>query len=363
MQIKAAVFEQREQPFALRDLELADPGPGELLVEILACGICHTDIGMQAFHPLPSVLGHEGCGRVLSCGPNVQKLKPGDLVVLTFGSCGDCGNCTRDLPSHCDHMMTLNFSGKNPQGALTLATQDGEGVHGSFFCQSSFATHALVTERNAIRIDDPAAPPDLLAPLGCGVQTGAGAVINTLNVEPGSSFVCFGSGAVGLSGIMAAKLRGCETIIAVDINPDRLTLAEELGATHCLKGQDNPTEQILEITGSGADYALETAGTVDTFHASISCTRMGGHTGIVTIPNWMEGFHFKGADLALGRTVTGVLEGSSRPEQFIPQLYDWYREGQLPLDRLVTRYPFEDINQALHDLENGTSVKPVLLMQ
>lgn len=362
MQIRAAVFEQRSQPFVLRDLELSGPGEGELIVEVLATGICHTDIGMQAFHPLPSVLGHEGCGRVLECGAGVKNLKPGDLVVLTFGSCGSCHNCHRDLPSHCEHMMALNFGGKSANGELTLKTADGQGVHGSFFSQSSFASHALVTERNAIAIDDPAASPAMLAPLGCGVQTGAGAIINTLKVEAGSSLVCFGVGAVGLSGIMAAKLQGCKTIIAVDINPQRLSLAEDLGATHSLIGDGSVVEAIAELTGGGADYALETAGTVDTFHSAIACTRMGGHTAIVTIPNWAEGFHFKGADLALGRSVTGVLEGSSRPHQFIPQLYQWFCQGQLPLDRLVKQYAFADINQALADLEQGLAIKPVLMM-
>lgn len=362
MRITAAVFEQRNEPFALRNLELASPGDGELIVEILATGICHTDLGMQAFHPTPSVLGHEGCGRVIECGPGVKTLSKGDLVVLTFGSCGSCGNCHRDLPSHCEHMMALNFGGKSPSGELTLKTEDGEGVHGSFFSQSSFASHALVTERNAITISDPDASPAMLAPLGCGVQTGAGAVTNTLDVGQGSSFVCFGVGAVGLSGIMAAKLRGCETIIAVDLHKDRLDLALELGATHVLEGNPEAGKAITELTKGGADYALETAGTLDTFHNAISCTRMGGHTAIVTVPNWAEGFHFNAADLALGRTVTGVLEGSSRPQQFIPQLYEWFQQGQMPLDKMVKEYPFNDINQALKDLESGKTIKPVLVL-
>lgn len=362
MKIRAAVFEDRGQPFAFHDLELNPPGPDELVVEVLASGICHTDIGMQAFHPVPSVLGHEGCGRVIECGSRVSNLTPGDLVVLTFGSCGRCGNCSRNLPSHCDQMMALNFGGTAPNGELTLKTGTGEGVHGSFFSQSSFATHALVTERNAIAISDSTAPLEVLAPLGCGVQTGAGAVTNVLNPEPGAGLVCFGTGAVGLSAIMAAKIRGCDPIIAVDLHDSRLKLASDLGATHLLRGDKNPQQAILDLFPGGVDLAFDSAGTVDTFHASIACTRMGGHSATAAMPGWQEGFHFHGQALALGRTMTGVLEGSSRPQEFIPQLYQWYLNGDLPVDRMVTRYPFDQINKALTDLKDGSAIKPVLLM-
>ncbi len=362
MLINAAVFEAKDQPFVVRSLQLAEPRDDELIVEILAVGICHTDIGIQAHHVTPSVLGHEGCGRVLTCGPGVSRVSEGDLVALTFGYCGACSNCQRDMPSHCNNMMALNFGGVRDDGQTTLQTTSAEPVYGSFFSQSSFASHGLVTERNAVRITPDTASPAILAPLGCGVQTGTGAVINTLAAQPGMGFVCFGVGAVGLSAIMGAKIAGCDPIIAIDVNNTRLQLAADLGASACVEAGSDVLSALRQRWPDGLDLALDTAGTVDTFHAAIACTRMGGHTGVVTVPNWMEGFHFKASDLALGRTVTGVLEGSSRPHEFLPQLYRWYTEGKLPVDKLIQTYAFEDINEALQDLDSGRAIKPVLML-
>lgn len=361
MKIQAALLTEPGKPFELKELTLADPIGDELVVRISSCGICHTDIGVQSHVPSPVVLGHEGTGIIERCGPDVSRLKEGDRVALSFGYCGDCKSCSADMPSHCVDMMSLNFSGFNNRGETTLKDAGDQAVHGSFFSQSSFASHALVNERNAVRVPDNM-PESLIGPLGCGVQTGAGAVINTLAATAGSSFVCFGVGAVGLSAVMAAKIVGCDTIIAIDINPERLTLAAELGATHTLNaGKDNLAE-VEAITAGGADFSLDTAGTVDTFHAVIACLRMGGHAGVCIVPNWLEGFHFTASTLALGRTVTGILEGSSRPHEFIPQLCAWYEAGQLPVDRLIKTYPFEAINDALADLEHGRVIKPVLLM-
>ncbi|MEM8983355.1 MAG: NAD(P)-dependent alcohol dehydrogenase [Pseudomonadota bacterium] len=358
--ITAAVLEAPGEPLAFKSLALAEPGPDEVWVQVLATGICHTDIGVQAFHPLPAVLGHEGCGDVLRCGSDVTTLSPGDRVVITFDSCGSCRNCRNDQPSHCEDVVALNFSGVRSDGSTTLL--DGStAVHGSFFGQSSFATVALCNIRNAIPVKK-TADPTLLAPLGCGIQTGAGAVINTLGVTPGSSLVCFGIGAVGASAVMAAVDIGCEYVIAVDINAERLALAEELGASHCLPSDASVVESIRELTGGGVDYAFETAGVEQTFHNAIACTRIGGHTALAAIPNWMEGFHFRAGDLAMGRTVTGVLEGSSVPHTFIPTLYQMIEQGRLPIEKLIKTYPFSDINRALEDLEAGRVVKPVLTM-
>ena len=359
--VTAAVLVTPNQPFDFRDLELTDPAADEILVRIRATGICHTDIGIQPHHPLPAVLGHEGCGDVLRVGSAVTGLAPGDRVVLTFDSCGNCRTCAADRPAHCQNVLALNFAGVRSDGTTTLTDPASGAVHGSFFGQSSFATLALANERNAVRVStdiDPA----LLAPLGCGIQTGAGTVINTLAATAGSSLVCFGIGAVGASAIMAAVLRGCTTIVAVDINAERLELARSLGATHTLLNGSGALARIRELTGGGADYAFDTAGTTRTFHDAIACTRIGGHTALAAIPNWQEGFHFHASDLALGRTVTGVLEGSSQPHRFIAQLVDWMTAGQLPVERLVRTYPFADINQALDDLRHSRVVKPVVLM-
>ncbi|MEO0575684.1 MAG: NAD(P)-dependent alcohol dehydrogenase [Pseudomonadota bacterium] len=359
MKIRAAVLERANAPMQLASLTLAAPGPQEVLVAVSHVGVCHTDIGVQATHPLPAVLGHEGAGEVVACGEAVDELSVGDRVVMTYGSCGVCRNCTEDLPSHCFDIPTLNFSGLTQQGGTTLRATDGRAVHGSFFYQSSFASHALAHQRNTIKVPDDL-PAEVLAPLGCGVQTGVGAVVNTLRVSAGSTFVCMGAGSVGLSAVMAAKMVGCSKIIAVDTNADRRKIAKGLGATHVLNGDDSVVGEIVAMTGGGADFCFESAGAVATFHAAIECVRMGGHVGLAAVPNWVEGFHFHPGALAMGRTVTGVLEGSSRAKHFIPKMCEWVRKGLLPVHEIVTLYDFENINDALEDLENGRVIKPVL---
>ncbi|MEM9529349.1 MAG: NAD(P)-dependent alcohol dehydrogenase [Pseudomonadota bacterium] len=361
MKIQGAVLEAPGQPLSWQTLELDDPGPDEVSVRVTSVGICHTDIGIQAHHPLPAVLGHEGSGIVEQVGSAVTNLTAGDRVVLTFGSCGDCRNCHADLPSHCFNMMALNFSGLNGAGETTLRDQGNRPVHGSFFSQSSFATHALANERNAIRMPREA-DHVLLAPLGCGVQTGVGAVMNTLKATAGASIVVIGVGAVGLSAVMGAALLDLDPIIAIDIRPERLALAREMGATHTLESSETVLEAIVDLTGGGADFSFDTAGTEQTFHLNLKSLRQGGHGALAAIPNWMEGFHFFASDLALGRTLSGVLEGSSRPHTFIPQLYEWIEQGRLPVEKMIRTYPAAQINEALRDLEAGTAVKPVLVM-
>lgn len=357
----AAVLHAADKPLSIDELRLADPEPKEILVKLLACGVCHTDIGIQSFHPTPAVLGHEGCGEIVRCGSEVEQLQPGDIVALTFDSCGACRNCKTDQPSHCERVLEVNFGGQRLDGSTTLADGDGNVVHGSFFGQSSFATLALANERNAVKLAANVRP-EIAAPLGCGVQTGAGAILNTLDAEPGSSFACFGIGAVGASAIMAAVIRGVSPIIAIDINPTRLALAEALGATHTLTGGRSMTTDIQAIVRGGVDYAFDTAGTEQTFHDAIASTKVGGHTALAAVPQWEKGFHFVPNQLALGRTVTGVLEGSSQPQRFIPQLYEWYEAGRLPIDQLIRTYAFADINTAIEDLHHGRVIKPVLLM-
>ncbi|MFK8053425.1 MAG: NAD(P)-dependent alcohol dehydrogenase [Woeseiaceae bacterium] len=361
MKTRAAVLHKHGESMQLENLELAVPTADEVIVQISHVGICHTDIGAQKSQPLPAVLGHEGTGVVIECGDAVDDLAIGDRVVLTYGSCGNCRNCQAELPSHCEQMPALNFSGYSPDGQTTLQDSKGNAVHGSFFYQSSFASHAIANQRNAIKVPDDL-PPELLAPLGCGVQTGVGAVVNTLSVPAGSSMVCIGVGSVGLSAVMAAKMVGCTTIIAVDREPSRLEMAEALGATHVLPGNDETVAAVHQITSGGADYCFESAGNVATFHAAIESVRMGGHVGLAAVPEWAKGFHFYPGPLAMGRTITGVLEGSSVAKTFIPKLCDWLRDGSLPLHNIVQTYAFDDINSAIRDLDAGRVIKPVLML-
>jgi len=363
MKVTAAVLRKAGEPFVLEELDLEAPRRGEVLVQVVATGVCHTDIGVQHIMPLPIVLGHEGAGIVEAVGEGVEKVAKGDWVVLTFGSCGHCPRCSAGVPAHCHNMRQLQFSGARVDGSATLH-RDGEVIHGAFFQQSSFATYALATERNVVRVDNPDVPLELLGPLGCGVQTGAGAVLNTLDVRAGASIAVMGAGSVGISAIMAARLAGCAQIIAVDTNPHRLALAQEVGATDILEVDDGGVaERIRDLTGTGADFSLETAGVVQSFNDSIACLGMGGTCAIVTVPNHGGSFEFSAREILTGgRKVVGVLEGESLPDTFIPQLIESYAQGRFPMDRLATYYPFEQINQAVADSVSGKTIKPILRM-
>ncbi len=363
MKVTAAVLRKAGEPFALEDVELDGPQENEVLVRIVATGVCHTDIGVQHIMPLPVVLGHEGAGVVEAVGSGVTKVAPGDRVVLTFGSCGGCGRCAAGVPSHCENMRQLQFSGARLDGTPTLRRGD-EVIHAAFFQQSSFATYALATQRNVVRIDNPDVPLELLGPLGCGIQTGAGAVLNSLGATAGSTIAVMGVGSVGLSGVMAARLAGSARIIAVDVNKARLDLARELGATDIIDaGKGDVAQRIRDLTRIGVDLTLETAGTVQSFHDAIACLGMGGTCAIVTVPNHGAPFEFNARDILTGgRRVVGVLEGESLPDTFIPQLVDFYAQGRFPMDRLATYYPFDRINDAVADSLAGVTVKPILRM-
>ncbi|MFI5529587.1 NAD(P)-dependent alcohol dehydrogenase [Kitasatospora sp. NPDC051853] len=364
----AAVVRGPGEPFRLEPVLLEEPRPDEVLVEVAAAGICHTDLSVRAGHtpgPLPAVLGHEGVGTVRRTGRAVTGLRPGQQVVLTFASCGLCPDCRTARPIRCEHWPRLNlFGGARADGSPTLRAADGSPLHGHFFGQSSFATHALVTERNAIPV--PAGiPPRLLAPFGCGVQTGAGAVFNVLRPEVGSTLVVFGAGAVGLAAVLAARLTPLTGLVAVDVRPDRLELARELGATAVVDATaEDPVEAVRRVTGGrGAEYTLETSGRLAALGQAVGALAVGGTCAVVGAPP-------RGSELALDvpglldRTprIVGVNQGASLPGRFLPALVELHRTGRLPLDRLVRTYPFAEIERAAAAAEAGEVVKPVLVM-
>lgn len=349
------------QPPALESLELDAPRADEVLVRIEACGVCHTDLIAPAVFGTPTVLGHEGAGVVLATGAQVASVRAGDRVALTFGSCGTCGSCVDGAPAYCAHAHELQFGGHRLDGSGTLMSAAGP-VRGAFFQQSSFATHAIATARNVVRIPD-ALPFELAAPLGCGIITGAGTVLNALRCEPGSALAVFGSGSVGLSAVMAARLAGCGTIIAVDVNPQRLALARELGATHTLDAREGDVvARIHALTRGGARYSIESAGADQTFRDAIDCLAKRGICALLTVPNLGQPIEYAPLPILLGRTVTGVLEGASVPQEFIPRLAQLYLEGLLPYDRLVSRYSFGDLPRALADASAGRVIKAVITM-
>ena len=364
MQITAAVVREAGQPFAIEQLELDDPRSGEVLVKIHAVGICHTDIAVQHQYlpvPLPLVLGHEGAGTVEAVGEGVEKVASGDKVVLTYGSCGRCQLCASGHPAYCLELVPRNVSGGRPDGSSALRGLDGDAVHGHFFSQSSFATHAIATERNVVKLADDA-DLTIAGPLGCGIQTGAGTVMNRLRPRAGSSLAVFGAGAVGLAALMAAKIVGCTTIIAVDIKPSRLEMANELGATHVIDASDaDVVGSIQQIAGIGVDFSIDTTAVPSVARQAVDALAPLGTCAIVGLgPAGTEVNIDMTGLLIPGRTVTGVTEGDSRPDEFIPQLLELHRQGRFPFDRLVGTYSLDEINKACEDSEAGKVIKPVL---
>lgn len=365
MKIKAAVVFETGGEFKIEEVELGEPRDDEVLVRVVASGICHTDLGARDGHlPIPappSVFGHEGAGIVEKVGARVTKVKPGDHVIMTWDYCGHCSPCQAGKVLYCLNFFLHNFHGARPDGSVTLRKGNQE-IHGTFFNQSSFATFALANERNVVRVPGDV-PLEILAPMGCGVMTGAGAVIHALQARPGDSIAVFGAGTVGMSAILAARVCGCTTIIAVDINPERLELARELGATHTVNAaQVNPVEAIREITGGGANFTLECVGNPKVLRQAVDSLPRLGVCGLIgVVPPGTE----VALDMDLlmnGRTVRGILGGDAVPDLFIPQLVELYRQGRFPFDRLIQFYPFEEINRAVKDMEAGRVVKPVLRM-
>lgn len=313
--------------------------------------------------PLPAVLGHEGAGIVERVGAGVTKVAPGDHVAMSYASCGACPVCQTGRPSYCHDFFGRNFGSTRPDGTTSLS-RDGTAVHSHFFGQSSFATHAVATERNVTKLDADV-PLDVVAPFGCGIQTGAGAVLNSLRPQAGTSIAVFGTGTVGLSAIMAARIAGCTTIAGIDRNPARLALAAELGATHTIDAGEVDAEQAVKDLGGGlgVDITLETTGVPAVFRTAVDTLAPTGTCGLIGAPAFgVEVSLDVNAILTAGRVVRGIVEGDSVPDVFIPRLIDLWRQGRFPVERLMTHYEFDQIDEAAHAAESGEVIKPVLRM-
>jgi aryl-alcohol dehydrogenase len=362
MKITAAVVYEKSPRFTLETIDLDEPRDDEVLVRIAGAGICHTDLACRDQYfsvPLPCVLGHEGAGVVEKVGTRVTKVRPGDHVVLSLLSCGACPSCLGGKPSYCYRLSDLNFGAARADGSTTLR-KGRKTIHGAFFSQSSFADFALANERNTVKVPKDV-PIELLGPLGCGVQTGAGAVINTLRPEIGSSIAVFGVGGVGMSAILAAVARDCGTIIAVDVNPARLKLARELGATHTINPRrQDPVDAINRITGTGVDHSLECVGNPEVLRQAVDAMGPCGVCGLIGAPSGDAEARLDMDTLLFGRTVRGIIAGDSVPDIFIPLMIDLYKKGRFPFDRMIKFYPLSDINKAAADMEKGKTIKPVL---
>ena len=362
MEILAAVSRGATPAPSLEKLTLEEPRAGEMRVRIVTAGICHTDLhehpGRHAPHPI--VLGHEGSGVIEALGEGVRGFEVGDHVLLSGSSCGTCPQCLAGRPTYCDLAMPLSFGGQRLDHSTALCC-GGDSIHSHFFGQSSFATYSIVPERTAVKVDKDL-PLHLLAPLGCGVITGAGAVIEALKVRAGQTIAIFGVGGVGLSAVMAARLVGAKRIVAVDLNEDRLALAKELGATDTLVSGEDVAARIKAAVGRGVDFSFNTT-TVPAVHtAALECLTMNGTAGFVAAPRgeWSPAMF---AMLAGGRQLRGILGGDANPRTFLPMLIDYWRQGRFPFDRMIRTYPFAEIAQAFHDCESGATIKPVLVME
>jgi aryl-alcohol dehydrogenase len=363
MHVEAALLRDPQAPFSIETIELSEPKGNEVLVRIIGAGMCHTDLVARAMAgsmlPLPAVLGHEGAGVVVDTGPRVTQVEAGDHVLLSFDSCGWCGQCLGGLPSYCDEFAPRNYIGLRGTEMAQGADKDGASVVTGFFGQSSFATHSIATERNIVKIDKDL-PLELLGPLGCGLQTGAGSILNAMDVTFDSSVAVFGSGAVGLAAVMAAKIAGAGVIVAVDLNPVRRELATELGATHVIDGADpDVAAQIQSIAKGGVSHALDTTAVPSVILGALTALRPLGFLGLVGAG--AEPIELPQTALGSGRRMSFLLEGNSVPQIFIPQLIELWRTGRFPFDRLVKTYALDEINQAESDSLSGQTIKPVLL--
>jgi aryl-alcohol dehydrogenase len=361
---RAAVVESGGAPFTLCDVVLDEPGPHEAVVRMVAAGLCHTDLGVAGGglpFPLPGVLGHEGAGVVEAVGSAVTGVAPGDHVVLSFTSCGACGNCDGGHPAYCATWLPLNLIGGHRADGTSTISRDEEPLGGHFFGQSSFAERALVDDRSLVKVDADV-PLESIAPLGCGVQTGVGAVWNVLKPVTGSTIVVLGAGAVGLSAVMAAALTPATTVVAVDRVGERLALAKELGATHTVNaGERDLGEALAEITGGrGADGVVETTGNVGVLRQGVDALAARGTVVVVGAPPFGTEVALDVNGLLGGKRVVGLTLGDAETQTFIPALVELVKAGRLPLHRLISTYPFADIDQAVRDMTAGKAIKPVL---
>jgi aryl-alcohol dehydrogenase len=364
MKTLAAIVHEPQGPFVVEEVDLPELEADQILVRVVAVGVCHTDLASREGllgAPFPAIFGHEGAGIVERTGSRVKKVVPGDHVVLAPASDGTCPQCQSGAPMYCDQFNALNFQAASSGPTATVA--DGTKVRIGYFGQSSFSRHAIVTERNTVKVRRDV-PLHLLGPLGCGIQTGAGTVINGMCPHAGASIAIIGTGAVGLAAVLGAVVSGCATIIAIDRVPTRLALAMSLGATHSINTSESAdlASSLRAIAPLGVNYLVDSAGVPALVSAALGGLARLGMLGLVAVPPTVDRLlELPWSSILLqGQIVQGFIEGNSIPDIFIPQLVDLYREGRFPFDRLIERYPFADIARAVEDQRAGRTIKAVL---
>jgi alcohol dehydrogenase len=373
MRTRAAVLYQMErpapyavsQPLTLEEVDLAGPGPGEVLVEIAAAGLCHSDLSViDGTRPraMPMVLGHEASGIVREVGPGVHELAPGDHVVFSFvPACGRCRPCATGRPALCEGGMRANVMGTLLSGRLAFRNSAGQELH-HHLGVSAFSQFTVAAQESLVKIDA-TVPLETAALFGCAVVTGVGAVVNTARVEPGASVVVFGLGGVGLSAVMGARAAGAQPLVAVDLYDSKLALARELGATHTVSARNaDPVQATRDLTGGGADYAFESVGSEQALIQAYQATRRGGTTVTVGLPHPSRQFVVPAVSLVVEeRTVKGSYMGSAVPRRDIPRFVAMAQAGLLPVDRLLSGViGLEEINAAFDRLASGQAVRQVV---
>ncbi|WP_290620798.1 Zn-dependent alcohol dehydrogenase [Immundisolibacter sp.] len=361
LSMKAVVVRDHNQ-YAVETVNLDPPKTGEVLVRIKACGVCHSDISIingTIPQPFPAVIGHEGAGIVEQIGEGVRTVKPGDHVVMSFvPRCGECFHCLHDQPFLC----TVS----PPDGTLFDGTsrihQDGKRFYTMSFL-GNMAEYAVVPEACVVSVDK-SVPFRAAALVGCGVTTGVGAVINTAQVQPGSTVAVFGCGGVGLSVIQGARIAGARMVIAVDLSREKLEMAKGFGATHTVEPGSDPVKEIMGLTGGiGADYAFEVVGIGKLVETAFKATRRGGMTVVVGVGSKDDRYSFNALILPFtAKTVKGSMYGSANFKVDFPMLLDLYKAGKLDLDHMVTRtYTIDEAGQAFADLEAGRNARGVIV--
>ncbi len=370
MKMRAAVAWEPDQPLQIEQVDLAAPRAGEVLIRLAATGVCHTDAftlsGADPEGAFPCVLGHEGAGVVVECGPGVTLVQPDDHVIpLYIPECGNCVYCHSDKTNLCQSIAKTVWTGYMPDGTRRLSCGGKPLFH--YMGTSTFADYTIVPEIALAKVNR-AAPLDKVCLLGCGITTGIGAVRNTAQVQPGTTVAVFGLGGIGLSVIQGAVMAQAARIIAVDINPDKFALARDLGATDCLNPQDVSVpvqEAIVELTDGGVDYSFECIGNVEVMRAALECTHLGwGVSVIIGVAGAGHEIQTRPFQLVTGRTWKGSAFGGVKGRSQLPGYVDQYLAGDIELDKMVTHtMPLEDINQAFDLMHAGQSIRSVVLLQ
>jgi S-(hydroxymethyl)glutathione dehydrogenase/alcohol dehydrogenase len=357
--MKAAVFYSTDQPVRIEDVQLRDPGPGEVRVALKAAGLCHSDLSVidgTIPYPTPVVLGHEGAGIVDAVGVGVSAVKEGDAVIVsTLAHCGRCNKCDVGRPTECRNAPS-------PKDAKPFAVNGKPAFQ--FANASVFATHTVVREQGAIPIDA-RVPFDRAALIGCGVMTGFGAVVNRARVETGATMAVFGVGGIGLNCVQGGALAGASRIIAVDVVPQKLEWARRFGATHTIDGsKEDPVAAVKDLTGGGADYTFEAVGNVAVIKQALDALGPGGTLTIVGVPKVGSTMEFVVHGLYQNKSVLGCRYGAARPQRDFPMLADLYLAGKLKIDELITQhYELDDFDAALADLREGHLARGVFVME